>query len=130
MPVAHVELTSRQCRTAKLRCYKNIFSTQPMYRGVAKSTVEPGRESDHPVAERHFYYVVTHLCVLRVFSVPSRRVRFRFTPFTSTRSTPLGYTRNRRAIKEWENSRRRNVRCTFTNPLWICMLFGGARTSA
>lgn len=101
MPVARVKLDRRPCGTAKLRCYKNILSTQPIYREVVQKVVESGRGSD-PVAERRFYYAVTHLCVLRVFSVSSRRVRFRFTPFTTTRSTSLEYMCNSRAIKEWE----------------------------
>lgn len=71
------EVRSRQCSTAKLRCYKNIlFDTAGVSRS-RKKAVEWGRGSDHPVAERRFYYAgraVTHLCVLRIFSVPSRRV--------------------------------------------------------
>lgn len=107
MPVARVKLDRVSAVTAKLRCYKNILSTQLWRIEESQKAVQSqAAEVITPsVAERRFYYTgraVTHLCVLRIFSVPSRRVRLPFTPFTSTCSTPLEYIRNRRVIKEWE----------------------------
>lgn len=67
--------------------------------------------SDHLLPTSDFFYYIGHaavtqlsLCVFlwNIFSVPSWRVRLRFTLFTPMYSTSLEHTCNKWVIKEWK----------------------------
>lgn len=98
-----------------LRYYKNILSTWAHNRLIAETrgggkSYKKTIESSAEVITSDFFIILAtcrrdaalSLCVFlwNIFSVPSWRVRLRFTLFTPMYSTPLEHICNRRVIKE------------------------------